>query len=87
MRVSDFTYILPDERIAKHPPAKRGQSRLLVLNKTSGEIDHRNYQDFAEYVNAGDVVVLNDTKVIAWPKLKWPAARASVARRPSYARH
>ncbi len=63
MRVSDFTYELPEERIAKYPPTERGQSRLLVLHKTTGQIEHRDYKDFVEYINAGDVVVLNDTKV------------------------
>lgn len=64
MRVSDYTYDLPEELIALHPPKIRGSSRLLVLDSSTGSIEHRSYQDFAEYVNPGDVVVLNDTKVI-----------------------
>lgn len=64
MRVSDFTYELPEELIAQHPPKLRGTSRLLVLNSRTGEIEHRRYNDMVEYLNPGDVVVLNNTKVI-----------------------
>jgi S-adenosylmethionine:tRNA ribosyltransferase-isomerase len=64
MKVSDFTYDLPEKLIAQHPPKVRGTSRLLVLNRSSGNIEHRSYSDVADYLNAGDVIVLNDTKVI-----------------------
>jgi S-adenosylmethionine:tRNA ribosyltransferase-isomerase len=64
MRVSDYTYELPEELVAQFPPKVRGTSRLLVLKSKSGAIEHRSYQDFADYVNPGDVVVLNNTKVI-----------------------
>jgi S-adenosylmethionine:tRNA ribosyltransferase-isomerase len=64
MRVSDFDYSFPPELLATHPPKVRGQSRLLVLDKQTSEITHRSYQDMADYLQAGDVVVLNDTKVI-----------------------
>lgn len=64
MKVSDFTYELPNERIAQHPPKVRGSSRLLVLHRSSGQREHRRYYDLAEYVSPGDVVMLNDTKVI-----------------------
>jgi S-adenosylmethionine:tRNA ribosyltransferase-isomerase len=64
MRVSDYTYELPEELIAQFPPKERGASRLLVLDSKTGGIQHRGYQDFADYVNPGDVVVLNNTKVI-----------------------
>jgi S-adenosylmethionine:tRNA ribosyltransferase-isomerase len=64
MRVSDFTYNLPEERIAQHPPKQRGASRLLVLDKTTGVVIHKRYGDFVDYIQPGDVVVLNDTKVI-----------------------
>lgn len=50
--------------IAQHPPAERGTSRLLVLDKQTGSINHKHYIDLADYVQAGDVIVLNDTKVI-----------------------
>lgn len=64
VKVSDFTYDLPEELIALHPPTERGASRLLVLHQSSGKLEHRGYQDFADYIKPGDVVVLNDTKVI-----------------------
>jgi S-adenosylmethionine:tRNA ribosyltransferase-isomerase len=64
MRVSDYTYGLPEERIAQFPPSERGASRLLVLDSRTGQIEHRSYQDLIDYLKPGDVVVLNDTKVI-----------------------
>lgn len=64
MLVSDFTYELPEELIALHPPKVRGTSRLLVLDSNTGDIKHRGYQDLAVYLNPGDMIVLNDTKVI-----------------------
>lgn len=64
MKVSDFTYELPEALIALHPPKIRGSSRLLVLRRDSGELEHRSYQDLVHYLQAGDVLVLNDTKVI-----------------------
>ncbi len=64
MRVSEYTYHLPEERIALHPHTQRGASRLLVLDKATGEITHKNYKDMTDFLQAGDVVVLNDTKVI-----------------------
>jgi S-adenosylmethionine:tRNA ribosyltransferase-isomerase len=63
VKVSDFSYELPEELIALKPPKIRGTSRLLVLSK-DGSIDHKHYADFADYVQPGDVIVLNDTKVI-----------------------
>ncbi|HTE58553.1 MAG TPA: tRNA preQ1(34) S-adenosylmethionine ribosyltransferase-isomerase QueA [Verrucomicrobiae bacterium] len=64
MRVSDYTYVLPEERIALFPPEERGASHLLVLDSQSGKIEHKGYQDLLEYLEPGDVVVLNNTKVI-----------------------
>lgn len=64
MRVSDFNYDLPEGLIAKHPPKERGTTRLLVLDRQTGNIEHRKYIDFVDYINSGDVVVLNNTKVI-----------------------
>lgn len=64
MKISDFDYTLPDDRIAQHPPKVRGQSKLLVLSRESGVIEDRSYNDMVDYLAAGDVVVLNDTKVI-----------------------
>lgn len=64
MLVSDFTYDLPEERIAKFPPKVRGTTRLLVLNKNTGEIKDSYYQDLAEFLNPGDLLILNDTRVM-----------------------
>ena len=64
MRISDFDYDLPAPAIAKFPPKTRGQSRLLTLNRGTGAVQHRNYEDLAALLQPGDLVVLNDTKVI-----------------------
>lgn len=64
MHMNDFSYNLPDERIAQKPQKVRGTSRLLVLNKNSGNVTHKRYYDIIDYLNPGDVVVLNNTKVI-----------------------
>jgi S-adenosylmethionine:tRNA ribosyltransferase-isomerase len=64
MRVSDFNYNLPEKLIAQHPPQVRGDSRLLVVNRTHSTLSNLSYKDFTAYVQPGDIVVLNDTKVI-----------------------
>lgn len=64
MRVADFDYNLPDERIAKHPPKERGTTRLLVLNRQSGEIQDSYYRNLDQFLAAGDVLILNDTRVM-----------------------
>lgn len=64
MKVSDFNYELPEELIAQHPPKERGSSRLLVLDKQTGGVNHKHYSDLADYVEPGDLVILNNTKVI-----------------------
>ena len=64
MKMSEFKYNLPGELIAQYPPKKRGTSNLLVLDRGSGEIEHRKYFNIAEYIQKGDIVVLNETKVI-----------------------
>ena len=64
MFISDYSYDLPEELIAQHPPKMRGTSRLLVLSKTNGEITHSKYGDLADFLSPGDLLVLNDTKVI-----------------------
>lgn len=64
MKVSDFTYDLPEELIAQYPQEVRGNSRLLVLGRTNGSYKHRSYRDLADYLEPGDVLVLNDTRVI-----------------------
>ena len=64
MQLSDFHYDIPDELIAATPPAVRGTSRLLVLDRQTGIITDRHYPDVVDYLQAGDVLVINDTKVI-----------------------
>jgi S-adenosylmethionine:tRNA ribosyltransferase-isomerase len=64
LRVSDFDYDLPPELIAQHPPPHRNDSRMMLVHRGSGEIKHARFRDFADYMNAGDLLVLNDTKVI-----------------------
>lgn len=64
MKTSDFDYELPEELIAQHPAAQRDHSRLLVMNKYTGATEHRVFKDIVEYLHAGDVLVLNNTKVI-----------------------
>jgi len=64
MKVSEFDYELPKELIAKFPAEPRDSSRLLVLNRRTGQIEHRIFRDIVNYLKPGDVLVLNDTKVI-----------------------
>ncbi len=64
MNVQDFTYTLPKDKIATHPPKVRGEARLLVLNRESGAIEDKQYADLIDYLESGDVLVLNDTKVL-----------------------
>jgi S-adenosylmethionine:tRNA ribosyltransferase-isomerase len=63
MKLSDFDYNLPQERIAQFPPERRGESNLLVVDRKSGEISHEKYFNIVDHIPAGDVVVLNRTKV------------------------
>ena len=64
MKISELTYELPKDRIAQHPPKIRGVAKLLVLNKKTGEIQDKQYKDIIDYLNPGDVLVLNNTKVV-----------------------
>ena len=61
---SDFFYELPPERIAQHPMEERDHSRLMVLDRKSGSIEHRHFYDILDYLSPGDVLVVNDSKVI-----------------------
>lgn len=65
MRVADFQFELPDELIARYPLEQRSASRLLVLDGPSGALAHRQFTDLLGYVAAGDLLVFNNTKVIA----------------------
>lgn len=64
MKTSDFTYDLPEELIAQTPLAKRDDSRLLVLDRATGGIEHRHFYDLTDYLRPGDCLVLNDSRVI-----------------------
>ncbi len=64
MDVKDFYFDLPQELIAQDPLEDRSASRLLVLNKTTGQVTHRHFRDIKEYLKPGDCLVINDTKVI-----------------------
>lgn len=64
MRTEDFDFDLPEELIAQHPLEQRDHSRMLVLDKTTGAITHRHFNDILEYLRPGDVLVLNNTRVI-----------------------
>ncbi|WP_312461000.1 tRNA preQ1(34) S-adenosylmethionine ribosyltransferase-isomerase QueA [Proteiniclasticum sp.] len=64
MKVEDFYFDLPEELIAQHPLEKRDSSRLLVLDKKTGEINHQHFGDLPDFLKKGDVLVLNDTRVI-----------------------
>ena len=64
MKTSDFYYDLPQELIAQEPLKDRSSSRLLVLHKDSGEIEHKIFRDITEYLKKGDCLVINDTKVL-----------------------
>lgn len=64
MNINDFDYNLPKELIAQTPLKERSSSRLLILNKNNGSIKHEHFFNIINYLNKGDVLVLNDTKVI-----------------------
>lgn len=64
LKKSSYHYDLPDELIAQYPLNQRSSSRLLVLNKESGEVQHRHFSDIIDYFRKGDVLVVNSTKVI-----------------------
>lgn len=64
MKMSEFKYNLPKELIAQYPPSERGTTNLLVLDRRSGNIEHRKYFNISEYIHKDDVVVLNETKVL-----------------------
>ena len=64
MLVSDYNYDLPEERIAKYPPKERGSTRLLVLDRNTGFIHDSHYRQLDEFLNPGDLLILNDTRVM-----------------------
>ena len=64
MKASEFDFYLPEELIAQHPLEKRDESRLMVLDKKTGEIEHKKFYDIIDYLNKGDTLVLNNTRVM-----------------------
>ena len=64
MTVEEFNYDLPSELIAQAPLKKRDESRLMVLDKKTGEVEHKHFKDIISYLEPGDTLVLNDTKVL-----------------------
>lgn len=64
MKTHDFWYDLPEELIAQTPLQKRDSSRLLVLNRQNGEVSHRHFYDILEYLQPGDCLVMNDSRVL-----------------------
>ncbi|MEM9954250.1 MAG: tRNA preQ1(34) S-adenosylmethionine ribosyltransferase-isomerase QueA [Chloroflexota bacterium] len=64
MKVSDFDYDLPESFIAQEPMYPRDASKLMVLNKRTGEIEHRIFREIVDFIDAGDVLVMNNTRVI-----------------------
>ena len=64
MKLEDFDYELPQELIAQTPIKERSSSRLMILNKDTGKIEHQEFKNIINYLNKGDVLVLNNTKVI-----------------------
>jgi len=62
-RTSHYDFELPADRIAQHPPARRGDSRLMVVNRSTGEISHKQFSDLEQLIHSGDAIVLNTTRV------------------------
>ena len=64
LRTADFFYDLPQELIAQHPMEKRDESRLMVIDRKTGDLTHRHFYDILDYLKPNDVLVINDSKVI-----------------------
>jgi S-adenosylmethionine:tRNA ribosyltransferase-isomerase len=79
MHISDFDYYLPPERIAQTPIEPRDAARMLVMRRATGDIEHRQFRDLPTYLNPGDVLVLNQTRVIParLPAQKVPSGGAA----------
>ena len=64
MRTEEFDYTLPPSLIAQHPSPRRGESRLMVVHQRRGVIEHRDFRDLSHYLNQGDLLVMNNTRVL-----------------------
>lgn len=79
MKTSQFWYPLPARLIAQHPAEKRGTERMMVLHRDTGVVEHRHIADFAEYISADDLLVVNDTKVFPARLVgEWPDTHGAV---------
>lgn len=78
MRLADFDYELPPELIAQEPVEPRDLSRMMVYNRSTKEVEHRLFKDLLEYLNKGDTLVINDTKVM--PARLWASKEGTGAR-------
>lgn len=63
MELSDFDYTIPDNQIAQHPLKERDSSKLFVIRRDSGTFEHSNFKNIIDYLQPGDLLILNDTKV------------------------
>ena len=73
LKKSDFWYDLPEELIAQTPAEPRDSSRLLVYHRDTKEIEHRIFHDITDYLKAGDVLVVNRTRVLPAPSMAAPS--------------
>ena len=64
MTTDDFDYYLPEELIAQTPIKERDASRLMIVDRKTGDITHKHFYDIIDYLNEGDALVLNNTKVL-----------------------
>ena len=79
MKTSQFWYPLPERLIAQHPSERRGDERMMVLHRATGVVEHRRIADIAEYLNEGDLLVVNDTKVFPARLIgSWPDTHGAV---------
>lgn len=79
LKTSDFFYDLPEELIAQHPAEKRDGSRLMVIHRDTDKIEHKHFYDIIDYLNEGDTLVINDSKVIPARIFGNPPAREDAA--------
>jgi S-adenosylmethionine:tRNA ribosyltransferase-isomerase len=63
MKLSAFNFDLPDDSVAKYPSDNRDESRLMVVHRATGQIEHKNFKDILDYFGEGDIMIMNDTKV------------------------
>ena len=79
MKTSDFYYDLPKELIAQTPIEKRDASRLMTLERTTGAVEHHHFYELPDFLNPGDCLILNDSRVLPARLLGQPAGRHAAA--------